>query len=116
MKKNLPSFQIRISEDTTIISKLHYGIKPDVSIANKAQLLYSDVLRLFLVLHNLFQVYAKVFGKYENKAFITCFSETLHPRSRGTVRLQSADPYDPPLIHPNYLDHPNDAKDLVEGN
>ncbi|XP_052710386.1 glucose dehydrogenase [FAD, quinone]-like [Crassostrea angulata] len=39
----------------------------------------------------------------------------LHPKSRGTIRLQSTDPFDPPLIDPNYLDHPDDVKDLLKG-
>lgn len=40
----------------------------------------------------------------------------LHPKSRGTIRLQSTDPFDQPLIDPNYLDHPDDIKDLFKGN
>ncbi|XP_061193560.1 L-sorbose 1-dehydrogenase-like [Saccostrea echinata] len=39
----------------------------------------------------------------------------LHPKSRGTIRLQSSDPFDPPLIDPNYLDHPDDIKMLLKG-
>ncbi|XP_061176434.1 glucose dehydrogenase [FAD, quinone]-like [Saccostrea echinata] len=39
----------------------------------------------------------------------------LHPRSRGTIRLQSDDPFDPPIIDPNYLDHPDDIKTLLKG-
>eukprot|EP00105_Crassostrea_gigas_P017147 XP_011434809.1 PREDICTED: uncharacterized protein LOC105333502 isoform X2 [Crassostrea gigas] len=39
----------------------------------------------------------------------------LHPKSRGTIRLQSTDPFDQPLIDPNYLDHPDDIKDLLKG-
>ncbi|XP_078322720.1 L-sorbose 1-dehydrogenase-like [Crassostrea virginica] len=39
----------------------------------------------------------------------------LHPKSRGTIRLQSTDPFDPPLIDPNYLDHPDDVKDFLKG-
>lgn len=38
----------------------------------------------------------------------------LQPKSRGTIRLQSTDPFDPPLIDPNYLDHPDDIKDLLK--
>jgi choline dehydrogenase len=32
------------------------------------------------------------------------------PRSRGSVRLRSADPRDPPIIHLNALSHPNDMR------
>lgn len=46
---------------------------------------------------------------------LICFVQQLHPKSRGTVTLQSSNPYDPPLIDPNYLDDPQDVEDLVEG-
>ena len=44
-----------------------------------------------------------------------CSSSLLHPKSRGTVTLQSADPYDPPVIDPNYFEDPRDIHDMVEG-
>lgn len=39
----------------------------------------------------------------------------LHPKSRGTVRLQSKDFNDPPIINPNYLSEADDVKKLVTG-
>jgi len=39
----------------------------------------------------------------------------LRPRSRGSVRLKSADPADPPLIDPNYLADPHDLEMMVKG-
>jgi len=39
----------------------------------------------------------------------------LRPRSTGWVRLRSADPFDLPLINPNYLGHPDDARHLLQG-
>ncbi|KIK55980.1 hypothetical protein GYMLUDRAFT_174953 [Collybiopsis luxurians FD-317 M1] len=36
----------------------------------------------------------------------------LHPRSKGTVRLSSANPSDPPLIDPRYLSNPADFSPL----
>jgi choline dehydrogenase len=39
----------------------------------------------------------------------------LRPRATGWVRLRSADPFEPPLVHPNYLGHPDDARHLLEG-
>jgi choline dehydrogenase-like flavoprotein len=39
----------------------------------------------------------------------------LHPKSRGEVRLRSADPFDPPRIRYNFLTHPEDLPTLVEG-
>jgi len=39
----------------------------------------------------------------------------LRPRAVGWVRLRSADPFDLPLINPNYLGHPDDARHLLQG-
>ena len=48
-------------------------------------------------------------------AGVTLNSAYLHPRSRGTVRLQSADPAAAPLIDPNYWSDPHDVKMSLEG-
>jgi choline dehydrogenase-like flavoprotein len=48
-------------------------------------------------------------------AGVTLNSAYLHPRSRGTVRLSSADPAAPPLIDPNYWSDPHDRKMSLEG-
>jgi len=42
-------------------------------------------------------------------------SVALQPRSRGRVRLRSANPHDAPHIDPNYLAGPEDLRVLVEG-
>jgi choline dehydrogenase len=39
----------------------------------------------------------------------------LRPRAVGWVRLRSADPFAPPLVNPNYLGHPDDARHLLQG-
>lgn len=39
----------------------------------------------------------------------------LRPKSRGEIRLASADPYAAPLIHANYLSHPDDLEHLLRG-
>ena len=39
----------------------------------------------------------------------------LQPRSRGTVRLQSANPHEAPLVDPQFLSDPHDAHTLVQG-
>ncbi|RYP60898.1 hypothetical protein DL769_007929 [Monosporascus sp. CRB-8-3] len=38
----------------------------------------------------------------------------LHPLSRGTVKLASAEPFDYPLVDPRYLSHPSDTKLYVD--
>jgi choline dehydrogenase len=39
----------------------------------------------------------------------------LHPKSRGSVELRSTDPLEPPLIQPNFLQHENDKRTLLQG-
>jgi len=39
----------------------------------------------------------------------------LHPRSVGTIRLQSADPHDDPLIDPKLLTDSSDVSTLIDG-
>ena len=46
---------------------------------------------------------------------VSLYANLLRPRSRGTVRLASADPKEPPLIDPNYFADPYDRKMAVEG-
>lgn len=45
----------------------------------------------------------------------SCHVCVLRPKSRGTVRLGSADPLSAPLIDPNYLEDPDDLKTMVKG-
>ncbi len=52
--------------------------------------------------------------KLEN-AGVTLNSAFLRPRSRGTVRLASADPLVMPLIDPNYWADPHDRSMSIEG-
>ncbi|XP_045121245.1 glucose dehydrogenase [FAD, quinone]-like isoform X2 [Portunus trituberculatus] len=37
------------------------------------------------------------------------------PKSRGSIRLRSRDPRDPPLIDPNFLSHPDDVRTFIRG-
>jgi len=39
----------------------------------------------------------------------------MRPKSRGSITLNNKDPLCPPLIDPNYLDHPDDLALLVDG-
>ena len=46
---------------------------------------------------------------------VSCHACYLRPESRGTVRLNSADPSDTVLIDPNYLSHPKDVEYMLAG-
>jgi choline dehydrogenase len=43
---------------------------------------------------------------------LTC--DQLRPKSRGEVKLRSADPHDRPASHFNYMSNPDDTRELVE--
>ena len=45
----------------------------------------------------------------------TIFPTLLHPKSRGTVTLSSADPNAEPIIQPNFLEEKEDLEQLVKG-
>ena len=53
--------------------------------------------------------------KADTRPSWSVFSTLIQPRSRGTLRLASADPLAPPIIDPNYLAEPDDLKVIVEG-
>jgi choline dehydrogenase len=46
---------------------------------------------------------------------MTCGIWQHRPDSSGFVRLRSADPFDDPVIQPNYLTHPNDRRVFLGG-
>ncbi|XP_037933196.1 glucose dehydrogenase [FAD, quinone]-like [Teleopsis dalmanni] len=60
-------------------------------------------------------VFQEVYKPIANKDTWTIMPLLLRPRSRGWVRLRSANPFHYPLINANYFDDPIDAKVLVEG-
>lgn len=52
---------------------------------------------------------------YKGKHGLTLGAALVRPKSFGTVRLNSRDPFQHPAIDPRYLEHPDDIKALVEG-
>ena len=56
----------------------------------------------------------KGIAKLDNPG-VTLNSAYLHPQSRGTVKLASADPQAPPLIDPNYWSADGDRKKSMQG-
>jgi len=46
---------------------------------------------------------------------VTITTVVVKPKSRGTVRLRSANPADMPLVSPNLLQHPDDLRTMLDG-
>ena len=51
----------------------------------------------------------------DTRPAITVMPTLIYPKSRGELKLASADPTDAPLIDPNYLAEPDDARFLLDG-
>jgi choline dehydrogenase-like flavoprotein len=58
---------------------------------------------------------APIRHKVEPAPALTVFSTLIYPRSRGTIRLASADPTAAPLIDPRFLAEPEDTQVLLDG-
>ncbi|MGP4022632.1 GMC family oxidoreductase [Actinomadura sp. 3N407] len=58
---------------------------------------------------------APVRHKVDKRPALTIMPTLIYPKSRGTVRLASADPADAPVIDPGYLSDPDDARLLLDG-
>jgi choline dehydrogenase len=54
-------------------------------------------------------------GLVENTYGFTITTVVIKPKSRGFVRLRSADPEHMPLVSPHLLKHPHDMKLMIEG-
>ncbi|KAK6640553.1 hypothetical protein RUM44_012249 [Polyplax serrata] len=61
------------------------------------------------------EYYAATFEKILYQDAYSVLPLLMRPKSRGTIRLKSSNPNDPPLIDPKYFDHPDDIKVLIEG-
>lgn len=64
---------------------------------------------------DIFQTWNAIHADPPSREGFTLFPVLLHPRSKGTIRLRSNNPEDPPLINPNYLAEDVDIKILAEG-
>ena len=58
---------------------------------------------------------APVRHKVDKRPALTIMPTLIYPKSRGTVRLASADPSAAPVIDPGYLTDPDDTRLLLEG-
>jgi choline dehydrogenase-like flavoprotein len=53
--------------------------------------------------------------KVDKRCALTIMPTLIYPKSRGTLRLASADPSAAPVIDPGYLTEPDDTRVLLEG-
>jgi choline dehydrogenase len=61
------------------------------------------------------QLFDQVFKPYIGYNTMSIYPVLLRPKSKGTIRLKSIDPYDPPLMDPKYFDNKQDLNAVVEG-
>ncbi|KAK9308518.1 hypothetical protein QLX08_001510 [Tetragonisca angustula] len=89
---------------------------PDIGTLLVAGSLVSDGGRNIRKAHGLTtESYEAMLGEVNNANTWGVYHMLLRPKSRGVVKLRSDDPFDYPLIYPNYLDHPDDVATLLEG-
>ncbi|XP_022908663.1 glucose dehydrogenase [FAD, quinone]-like [Onthophagus taurus] len=61
------------------------------------------------------EFYNKVFEPISNRDAFSFIPMLLRPRSRGVIKLRSSNPFDYPLIYPNYFADEHDLKTLIDG-
>ncbi len=59
--------------------------------------------------------FSSVYGNSSGKDGFFFESILLHPKSKGSIRLSSSNPFESPEIQANYLAHEDDMKTIVEG-
>ncbi|KAJ8885278.1 hypothetical protein PR048_011475 [Dryococelus australis] len=59
--------------------------------------------------------YRSVYEPINSQDVWSVFPVLLRPKSKGVIKLRSKNPFDYPLIYPNYFIHPSDMATLVEG-
>ncbi|XP_063979780.1 glucose dehydrogenase [FAD, quinone]-like isoform X2 [Diachasmimorpha longicaudata] len=59
--------------------------------------------------------YEKVFRHYQGQDGFSIVPILLHPKSRGYVKLRSANPFHSPILEANYFEHDDDLKTMIRG-
>ena len=88
----------------------------DIVLLLTAAALNSDEGRNTWKVHGLTkESYDALFSELNEVSTWSVYHMLLRPKSRGVIKLWSDDPFDYPLIYPNYLNHPDDVATLLEG-
>ncbi|XP_065201436.1 glucose dehydrogenase [FAD, quinone]-like [Planococcus citri] len=61
------------------------------------------------------ELWQAVYEPLQDKDMWTVFPMIMRPKSRGRIKLRSADPFDKPVIHPNYFSAEEDLDTMVRG-
>lgn len=61
------------------------------------------------------KIWEDYFSHFTEKSVVTVLPILLHPKSRGKITLASNNPFDAPLIDPQYLTRKDDITTLVKG-
>ncbi|XP_027196321.2 putative GMC-type oxidoreductase Mb1310 [Dermatophagoides pteronyssinus] len=61
------------------------------------------------------QVWAEYWRPYVGRRLLAFDVQLVRPRARGTLRLNSTNPFDSPLIDPNYMGDPRDMAAMING-
>ena len=97
------------TENTTAnaVPNLQLSLKP-LSFASDNGLLMK---KLIGIKDNFWEYYSK----HENEEMFSIAVNLLHPKSRGSVELQTTDPTVSPKIDPKYYSNEEDMKTIIEG-
>ena len=60
------------------------------------------------------EMWDKVYKPYLAHDAFSLYPVLLRPKSRGFIKLRTTNPYDPPIIDPRYLTHPDDILGVVD--
>ncbi|XP_033750383.1 glucose dehydrogenase [FAD, quinone]-like isoform X1 [Pecten maximus] len=94
--------------------KYDAGRTPDFQLHFVTKHIFTPSMKNLVNMHFKEEVADKIFTAKEDIESIAIYPILLHPKSRGTVRLRSTDPFDYPRIDPHFLQHQDDVKMAVE--
>ena len=86
---------------------------PDIQLLYYSSGQNNDIIRETRGLTTEF--YYAVYGELQDKDVWSVYPTLLRPKSRGVIKLRSNNPFDYPLIYPNYFKQPEDMATLIEG-
>uniref|UniRef100_A0A0K2SZL3 Glucose-methanol-choline oxidoreductase N-terminal domain-containing protein n=1 Tax=Lepeophtheirus salmonis TaxID=72036 RepID=A0A0K2SZL3_LEPSM len=88
---------------------------PDIEFHFASGSVASDGGRQIRKVHGLSDSVWKMFRPLAYKDTFSILPMLLRPKSKGTIRLKSKNPFEKPIVNAGYFTHPDDMKVLVEG-